>query len=96
MSSIKGSDLKTFEVFLPGRVMVIMAYNHADVVKFLQDNDLDCGFGPMDLGERVWDVRSQNYSDPITVLCSSTESGQSFMRKHKQECDARSFEEAGE
>ena len=54
-----------------GHIMVFVAPSHRSVIDYMMEMGYNSGFGPIDLGERVWELPDGGYElDQVTLICS--------------------------
>jgi hypothetical protein len=64
------TELRTFKAELWGQIIIFVAHNTQEVMDYIYDNEIVEGIGPMDLGERIWEIPGyQDYRDGVTVVC---------------------------
>jgi hypothetical protein len=70
-SRIMKTNLKVWMAHLWGHLMVFVAPTHQDVVKHIMKMGYVQGIGPMDLGDRIWELPAGGYPEgKVTLVCA--------------------------
>jgi hypothetical protein len=77
--------LHVYIAHLWGHIMVFVAPTHGSVVDHILEMGYIQGVGPMDLGERVWELPAGGYKeDKVTLICSGDRQIEEDVKKQRQ------------